>query len=127
MSFKFYFHNLIYATKFEHMTRGRSARLGHTQSVLAAKRAALPPRHFCGGGAAKTKHQPKIGWCFVSAPYLNLCFNLTPSLDFQLKHFIFYYLFSFFVTAYSEKLFSFFCVWKRRFIFKLKVINVFKE
>lgn len=73
------------------------------------------------------KRQPRIGWCFVRAHIQKLRFNLAPSLDLQLKRPIFHFLFGFFVAANSEKLFSFFCIWKGQFVFKLKVINVFKE
>lgn len=127
MSFKFNFHSLIYATKFEHMTRGRACALGARveRAGSQARRFAAAPLLWRRGG--KKKRQPRIGWCFVCAHIQKLRFNLAPSLDLQLKRPIFHFLFGFFVSANSEKFFSFFCIWKGQFVFKLKVINVFKE
>ncbi len=128
MSFKFNFHNLIYATKFEHMTRGARTRAWGTRRAGRQPSAPLCRcATFVAAGRQK-KRQPRIGWCFVRAHIQNLRFNLAPSLGLQLNHHIFHFLFGFFfVAANSEKLFPFSCIWKRQFVFKLKVINVFKE
>ena len=127
MSFKFNFHNLIYATKFEHMTRGRACALG-----ARVERAGSQARRFAAApllwrrAAKKSANQFLVG--ALCAPiFQKLRFNLAPSLDLQLKRPIFHFLFGFFVAANSEKLFSFFCIWKGQFVFKLKVINIFKE
>lgn len=127
MSFKFNFHSLIYATKFEHMTRGRACALGARveRAGSQARRYAAAPLLWRRGGK-KSANQELVG--ALCAPiFKNLRFNLAPSLDLQLKRPIFHFLFGFFISANSEKFFSFFCIWKGQFVFKLKVINVFKE
>lgn len=97
-------------------------RAGRQPSAPLCRRAT-----FVAAGRQK-KRQPRIGWCFVRAHIQKLRFNLAPTLGLQLNYPIFQFLLGFFVvTANSEKLFSFFCIWKRQFVFKLKVINVFKE
>lgn len=127
MSFKFNFHNLIYATKFEHMTRGRACALGARVERAGSQARSFAAAPLLWAAGWQKKRQPRIGWCFVCAHIQKLRFNLAPSLDLQLKRPIFHFLFGFVVSANSEKFFSFFCIWKGQFVFKLKVINVFKE